>query len=79
MTVESGSEKESRPIVLSRWYYQLEIHEVSEVFIGVHQEDILIGNNSQYKKYKYISILVFQKGEKSKLIPLDLKRFAHNR
>lgn len=36
-------------------------------------------NNSQYKKYKYLSVGVFQRAEKSKINPLFLKKFAHNR
>ena len=47
--------------------------------IRLHQEDLLIRNNSQYKEYKYLSIAVFQKGEKSKLNTIFLKKFAHNR
>lgn len=40
---------------------------------------MLIRNNSQYKKYKYLSIILFQKGDKSKLITMPFKKYAHNR
>jgi len=49
------------------------------VHICLHQEDLLIRNNSQYKKYKYLSVAVFQKSEKSKLNAVSFKKFAHNR
>lgn len=39
----------------------------------------MIRNNSLYKKYKYLSVIMFQKGEKSKLIAMPFKKFAHNR
>lgn len=39
----------------------------------------MIRKNSQYKKYKYLSVVVFQKGEKSMLTSMPFKQFAHNR
>jgi hypothetical protein len=77
--VESGISEHSHPIVLSRWYYSLDVQERSEVFVCLHQEDLLIGNNSLYKKYHYVSLIIYQKKDKSKLIPIAFKNYAHNR
>lgn len=79
VSIDVGEPKNENSIIMSRWYYSLEIHEQSEIHICLHQEDLLIRNNSKYKKYKYLSVLVFQKAEKSKLIAMPFKKYAHNR
>lgn len=79
VSISVGSKEQSYSILMSRWYYSIEIHEACDLEVCLHQEDLLIGDNNLYKTYKYVSVVVFQKGDNSKLIPISLKKFAHNR
>ena len=66
-------------MAISRWYYSIDVQEPTDLYICLHQEDLLIGDNSLYKTYKYVSVVVFHKADNSKLAPVALKKFAHNR
>ena len=79
ITAETGSEENSYPMSMSRWYYSMDLPQASEVHICLHQEDILIGNNQLFKSYAYCSLLLHERSEKSILKPLLCKKYSHNR
>ena len=79
ITAETGTEENRHPISMSRWYYSLDLPQASEVHVGLHQEDMLVGTNQLFKPYAYCSFLILEKSDKSLLKTVTAMPFAHNR
>ncbi|CDW72805.1 calpain family cysteine protease containing protein [Stylonychia lemnae] len=62
---------QTNEIVLSRWYYTLEIKKRTHVFIGIHQEDERIQGVSETRPYQDIGVLVLkQTSEGTRLVQM---------
>ena len=58
-------------IVISKWYYNIEISEPTQIVISLHQEDERIEGVLSVKPYLDVGILILKKSENS--IELDRK------
>lgn len=60
-------------IVLSKWYYSIDVNEPTRVFIGVHQEDERIHNVSSRRPYLDIGIAILRRTGDNNVELIDLK------
>ena len=60
-------------VVLSKWYYSLDINEPTRVFIGIHQEDERIENVIARRPYIDIGIAVLRRLGDNNVELVDLK------
>jgi calpain-15 len=60
-------------IVLSKWYYSLDVNEPTRVFIGIHQEDERIENVSSRRSYLDIGVAVLRRTGDNNVELIDLK------
>jgi hypothetical protein len=79
VAIEAGNELCQNTVVISHWYYLLEVSELSEVHVCLHQEDLLIKNQGEHKKYKHLAVIIFEKGNKWKPSPIQLRKYAPTR
>lgn len=64
---------------VSRWYYTFDIQLQSTLNISLHQEDIHIGCNKQFKPYLWVSLVIFKKTPESGLKRVGLVPFSNSR
>jgi calpain-15 len=60
-------EDQNIEVVMSKWYYSLEVQEKTRVIIGVHQEDERIKGVSEKRPYLDIGITIFKRTENSSI------------
>ena len=60
-------------VVLSKWYYSLDINEPTRVYIGLHQEDERIENVLARRKYLDIGIAILRRTGDNNVELIDLK------
>lgn len=60
-------------VVLSKWYYSLDVNEPTRVFLGIHQEDERIENVALRRPYLDIGIAVLRRTGDNNVELIDLK------
>ncbi|CAI2386182.1 unnamed protein product [Moneuplotes crassus] len=60
-------------VVLSKWYYSLDVNEQTRVFLGVHQEDERVENTRLRRPYLDIGIAVLRRTGDNNVELIDLK------
>jgi calpain-15 len=63
-------------VVMSKWYYSLDLYEKTNIVIGVHQEDERIKGVSEKRPFLDIGLSVFKRNENSNL---DVVQMLHSR
>ena len=48
-------------IVISKWYYSIDLQETTKIFIGLHQEDMRIKGVAQRRPYLDLSIAILRR------------------
>ena len=66
-------------VVLSKWYYSLDINEPTRIFIGIHQEDEWIKCAMARRPYLDVGIVVLKRTNDNNVELVDLKDFAIER
>jgi len=60
-------------VVLSKWYYSLDVNEVTRVFLGLHQEDERVENTKSRRPYLDIGIAILRRTGDNNVELIDLK------
>lgn len=65
-------------IVISKWYYSIDLHEPTKIFIGLHQEDERISGVLKRRPYLDLSIAILRRTAEGVDL-VDLKDFVIDR
>jgi len=65
-------------VVLSKWYYSIDLHEPTHLFVGVHQEDERIAGVLSRRPYLDIGIAILKRTAEGVAL-CDLKDFVTDR
>jgi calpain-15 len=65
-------------IVISKWYYSIDLHETTKIFIGLHQEDERVKNVLRRRPYLDLSIAILRRTADGVDL-VDLKDFVIDR
>lgn len=68
-------EDPSVEVVLSKWYYSIDLHETTKILIGLHQEDVRIKNVLFRRPYLDIGIAILKRTNNGVDL-VDLKDFT---
>ena len=66
-------------VVLSKWYYSVDINEPTRVIIGIHQEDERIQAVNAWRPYLDIGIAILRRTNDNNVELVDLKDYAIER
>lgn len=64
---------------ISRWYYTFDLHLHTEVLFTIHQEDIHVGCNKEFKQYLWVSLVVLRKTAEAGLKAVGFLPFTNTR
>ena len=66
-------------VVLSKWYYSLDINEPTRIIVGIHQEDEWIQAVNARRPYLDIGIAILRRTNDNNVELIDLKDFGIER
>lgn len=66
-------------VVLSKWYYSLDINEPTRIIVGIHQEDEWIQAVNAWRPYLDIGIAILRRTNDNNVELIDLKDFGIER
>ena len=62
-------------IVISKWYYSIDLHETTKIFIGLHQEDERVKGVINRRPYMDVSLAILRRTQDGVDL-IDLKDFV---
>ena len=65
-------------IVISKWYYSIDLHETTKIFIGLHQEDERVKGVINRRPYMDVSLAIIRRTQDGVDL-IDLKDFVQDR
>ncbi len=65
-------------IVISKWYYSIDLHETTKIFIGLHQEDERVKGVIHRRPYMDVSLAILRRTQDGVDL-IDLKDFVQDR